>query len=415
MLTSVLANAALEVQIQANPDPARPGDVIMVEITIGNTDVAARSDVVMTMEYPAGLADLGHDSIESGVCDGSVTTSLSECEPTELIIWTLGTLPAGETVTVTMPPQVAGSTAAGTVIPFDAEVTDSSATIVNASASVGVVAGRALEVVLTEVDPEPVQAGAEITYQLSFGHTATSVAATNSVLDLNVPSGLTYVSATDGGSLSGSTVSWALGTLLPGEVGERRATFTVDPGAQNGSSFKVDALLNDDNGQPTLVEELTIVEAADALQLAMDFNPNPGRPNDLLDGHLTVSNTGFVDRSDVVVTMRYPIGLADLRHVSIQGGACDGSVTTSLSECEPTEFVRWALGTVPAGESVTVTLPPRIAASTRQGPSSNSTPGRRTAPTRWRSPRKPSRSSMTVGSSWRCPRSSRNRCRPAMS
>ena len=362
---SPTASAALDVQMQVNPDPAEPGEVVMLTITIANDGLADLTGVTMNMEYPVGLSNLSHAAIEGGACDGSVFNNGS-CEPTEFVIWDLGTIPSGESVTVTLPPVISDSVAAGTLIAFSAEVSDSSGEMAGANETVEVVSSRVLELGLTEITQEPVVPGADVTYQLSFGHTATSTVATNAMLRLPVPAGLVFVSASGGGSLNVDSVEWSLGTLLPGQVGERRVTFTVGAGLPLGTVIKAEAELEDDALQPTRADALTRVENASGLQLALDVNANPAEPGETLSAKLTVGNPSFFDRSSVMLKMRYPVGLSNLSHGGIEGGACDGSVFSNGS-CEPTELVIWDLGTIPAGESVTVTLPPVVSDSVAAG------------------------------------------------
>ncbi len=359
------AQAALTLSVQANPNPVEPGEVVNIEITITNPDGFDRTGVALEMDYPVGLANLGHGLITNGgfCTGGSLSTS---CVANELLNWNLGTIPAGTGITVSLPPTVDGATAAGTVIPFATRVTDSTAVTTSTTESVEVVTDRTLELAVVEAVYDPVVPGSELSYVLSYGHSALSAVALNTVLELPVPPGLTFVSATDGGALSGDVVQWTLGTLNPGAGGERRATFSVDPALALGTAIKAEATLVDVGGDVTRTDEVTRVEAAVPLTVTIDANANPAEPGEILNLELTVTNTSGFDRSGVALQMRYPVGLQNLAHGLItDGGVCTGgSISTT---CVANELLNWDLGTIAAGTGVTVNLPPAVAAGITAG------------------------------------------------
>ena len=187
------------------------------------------------------------------------------------------------------------------------------------------------------------------------------------VMELPVPPGLTFVSATDGGSLLGGVVTWNLGTLLPGDIGERRATFAVDAAIAGGSIIKAEALIDDDNNQPVIIADTTRINGIPPLDIDIALSPSAVGPGDSLTVTLGVSNTSPFERADVQMRMRYPLSLVDLSHSLTGGGFCDGSVTTSLSQCEPTEQLIWNLGTIPANTSFTRTFTPTVRSATLEG------------------------------------------------
>ncbi|GMQ83883.1 MAG: hypothetical protein BMS9Abin06_0628 [Gammaproteobacteria bacterium] len=359
-LTAGLAYANLGLSIEANPDPAEPGEVLQVQLTVTNPDGFDRSGVVLRMVYPVGLQNLSQSAIsDGGTCAPSVSNN-GRCDATELLSWNLGTIPAGTGVTVSLPPTVDPTLVPGSTILFEPQVEDSTATITNASRSLDIINDRALELLLTEVSQEPVTAGGQLTYQLSYGHTATSAVAPSATLSLPVPAGLSFVSADGGGTLSGGTVQWALGTLVPGQVGERRVIFSVDGGAAAGTVYRAESVLQDTGGQLSRADAVTRVEAPAPLQLMIEANPNPAEPGEVLGVELTVTNSSFFDRADVVLQMRYPVGLQNLSQSAISdGGTCVPSVSNN-GRCDATELLSWNLGTIPAGTGVTVSLPPSV-------------------------------------------------------
>ena len=97
-----------------------------------------------------------------------------------------------------------------------------------------------------------------------------------------------------------------------------------------------------------------------SLNVAIEVNPDPVEPGEVLNVQLTVTNSDGFDRSDVQLRMRYPVGLQYLRDSAISdGGACIASVSNN-SGCDATELLVWNLGTIAAGTGVTVNLPPTV-------------------------------------------------------
>ena len=359
------AHAALTLSVQANPNPVEPGEVVNIEITVTNPDGFDRTGVALEMDYPVSLLNLGEGLITNGgFCTGG---SLARtCVPGEILNWNLGTIPAGTGITVSLPPTVDGTAAAGTVIPFATRVTDSTAVVTSTTETVEVAGVRTLELAVVEAVYDPVVPGGELTYVLTYGHSALSTVALNTVLELPVPAGLSFVSASDGGSLVGGVVQWSLGTLGPGAGGERRVTFSVDPALTLGTAIKAEATLADIGGAVTRTDVVTRVEAAVPLTVTIDANPNPGKPGENLNVSLTVTNTSGFDRTGVVLQMRYPVGLQNLAHGLITGGGiCTGG---SISRtCVANELLTWDLGVVAAGTGVTVNLTPLVNGSISPG------------------------------------------------
>ncbi len=359
------AQAALTLSLQANPNPVKPGEVVNIEITITNPDGFDRSGVALEMDYPVGLANLGHGLITNGgFCTGGSLGGV--CVAGELLNWNLGTIPAGTGITVSLPPTVDGATAAGTVISFATRVTDSTAVVTSTTENVEVANVRTLQLAVTEAVYDPVVPGGDLTYVLTYGHSGLSAVALNTLLELPVPAGLSFVSASDGGSLVGGFVQWSLGTLGPGTGGERRVTFSVDPALTLGTAIKAEATLADSGGAVTRTDVITRVEAAVPLTVTIDANPNPAEPGENLNVALTVTNTSGFDRTGVVLQMRYPVGLQNLA----QGLISDGGICTGGSlggTCVSNELLSWDLGAIAAGTGVTVSLPPAVAAGITAG------------------------------------------------
>ncbi|MCC6334266.1 MAG: VCBS repeat-containing protein [Myxococcales bacterium] len=73
----------------------------------------------------------------------------------------------------------------------------------------------------------------QVTYTFSYTNQSTSTV-NNPSLTYTLPAGVTFVSASNGGTLSGSTVTWALGNQAAGATGSR--TVTVNLGGLGGTT-----------------------------------------------------------------------------------------------------------------------------------------------------------------------------------
>lgn len=67
---------------------------------------------------------------------------------------------------------------------------------------------------------------AQVTYTFDWSNTS-GTSAGNAVLRYTLPAGVQYVSSTNGGTLSGSTVTWNLGTINNGGAGSRSVTVAL--------------------------------------------------------------------------------------------------------------------------------------------------------------------------------------------
>jgi len=75
--------------------------------------------------------------------------------------------------------------------------------------------------------PDPVNTGYNLTYTLSY-HNTGAADATGVTISDTIPTHTTFYSATNGGSLSGSVVTWSIGTVAAGGSGSVQLIVTVD-------------------------------------------------------------------------------------------------------------------------------------------------------------------------------------------
>jgi uncharacterized repeat protein (TIGR01451 family) len=358
LLAAPAASAALNVATELTPDPVRGGETLHLRITATNDGVSDVSNVTVTTVMPVGLASLSELHTD-GDC---ISTT---CDPGETVTWTLGTLPAGKGVTVTISPRVLGGASTppdGTVIAFTANVLESAVVQDSDAVSAVVEAAPALELRVSE-DVDPAQADGFVTYTLDFGHREVSLVDANGELTLDLPSAAAFVSASDGGSHSAGTVTWSLGSLAPGAGDRVQATAQFAGGTGAGTVHVAEATLTDldDTVREARTRAVTRVEAAAPLELELELTPQEPRPGETLHARLTVSNRDTVDRTGVELLLRYPNDLASVSELRTTG---DCLSTT----CDPGEEMVFTLGTLPAGTGQTVSLPPLLLGGVNAAP-----------------------------------------------
>ncbi len=92
--------------------------------------------------------------------------------------------------------------------------------------------------------------GANVTYTITYEN-KNSYKVTKAMLTSTLPSGLTYVSSSGGGSHSGGKVTWSLGTINAGAKGSVTLTTKLSSSAAYNSTFKAAAVLDTDQTPPT--------------------------------------------------------------------------------------------------------------------------------------------------------------------
>jgi len=358
--TQVQSAVPLQLTLAVNPNPVRSNETLLVTMEVTNTGPVDLLGVQVELLMPVGISSTSVGVTGGATCPNIVDSALS-CAPLERVTWALGTLKAGTGMPLALPPTVV-ATVQGSVINFTALASDDGGHQRQAERAVRVRSGRVFDLALHE-DTNPVAPGQPLTYSLKFGNTATGTVAQNTVLRMPVPAGTVFVSAGDGGVLAGDVVEWSLGTLSPGDSGERQLVVQVADAAVDATVVRAHAQIDDANlFDRTTAATQTRVQSSVPLQLTMMVNPNPARTNETLLVSLDVTNTSAVDLLGVQVELLLPVGISSVS-VGLTGGATCPNIVDSGLGCAPTERVTWALGTLKAGAGTTLALPPTVQAT----------------------------------------------------
>ncbi|RLJ17091.1 hypothetical protein DJ030_15095 [bacterium endosymbiont of Escarpia laminata] len=352
---TVIAPLSTDVSVTG---PAVADERVLYTITVGNTTLLPIDDVTVSLVVPAELSFHGGVDAEPNVFTNGGCHSGTFCDPTEVAVWTLGTLAAGESRTISVNSLVGAATLNGVTITLPVTFSATAISDVQIDKLVDVFNTPPADLVLS-ASTDPVVASETFTYQLDFGNTSAG-SLTTVELRAFLPSGVTVSTISDGGiEVNPGEVVWNEGSLVVGASLHREITVTADAGLITGQILKTTAQLTHDGSQAvdnTAEHALTVVSGVLPLEIDISTSANPVVANERVLYTLTVSNSSQVQVNDVSVQLRVPAEL------SFHGGVdAEPNVTTnggchSGTFCDPTEEALWALGALAAGESRTITV-----------------------------------------------------------
>lgn len=102
--------------------------------------------------------------------------------------------------------------------------------------AVNIIAAAASLTISKETETVSAQSGSLLTYTITYNNTGDEDA-TGVIVRETIPSGATFVSATEGGTFSSGAVTWMIGTLPAGTIGET-VSFTVLVTALSGATVQ---------------------------------------------------------------------------------------------------------------------------------------------------------------------------------
>jgi uncharacterized repeat protein (TIGR01451 family) len=367
-LTELDALEALELSMALGPDPAAVGEQLDIELTVSNRSAASFGVVTVVLRWPQQIDPLFTTQGTSSPGGCSQVANDGKCAAGEYASWNLGTLSAGQSITLSYSADLAAAPDGG-VVEFEALV-DSSPGHDRAAAgrAIAVDAASGLDLALHEAR-DPVAAGDDLVYTLRFGNRSTTDPAPNALLRLPLPPGTSFVAASDGGAPSGGTVQWSLGTLQPGQSGERTVTLASDAGLLRGSQLRAEATLSDSSApaQRALAPEVTEIDGLGPLAIAMALGPDPAAVGEQLRIELTVSNTGASPLPTPTLWLRWPHSIDSLFRNQGTGTPSDCSQGLNDGVCSAGEYTTWSLATLNAGESITLSYSADLAATPNGG------------------------------------------------
>ncbi|MEA3468682.1 MAG: hypothetical protein U9R57_10735, partial [Thermodesulfobacteriota bacterium] len=292
-----------EIGFSAAPDPVRRGEHLFYALTVSNPTGSTLTNVVLDALLP-GYTRISEDDMtgDGGCVDGS-----SVCYAGESVRWQLGDLSPGEVRTVQMSPAVSSTAPSdGSILRLEATVRYDGG---SATAVRDVMVDNTPAVSLSFVEErDQIGAGNLLSYTLRVRNRS-GLNMSNSTLAVSVPTGTTFVSATEGGLLNGGEVRWPLGTVgADGEVG-RRFTVQVSESAADGTLLVAEAIVSgivDSSSVSSTGNMVTAVQSTPPLLLSVSAAPDPVRRGEHLFYALTVSNPTGSTLTNVVLDALLP-------------------------------------------------------------------------------------------------------------
>lgn len=367
------ANANIQMpnlSISKTPDAATvtSGTWNNFTIVVSNAGPGTARDLDISDSIPSGL-DFNfttHNATATCApvaCDNFQRTSAATTgSGPSTVDWTLDSLPSGGSITITLPLFVPASTASGAGFTNTAGTSSTERpTTITDTGSWNVV--RDADLAITKVGvPDPGTAGENITYTLTVNNNGPSDASGITVADDIDLAQFSFVSVTPTDTVNDSCSTTGTptdhiectvgGVMAPGAPAR---TFTVVLQVRSGltgnvsNTATVDGNEPDSNPSNNTSTEVIPLDTLSGLAITKDVSS--GEPSTILNHDETeftivVTNNGPSDALSVTVTDDVPAGLS-----------CQ-STTPASSGCSgtPGGDVTWNLGTIVAGDSVTLTM-----------------------------------------------------------
>jgi len=320
--------------ISIDGNAVEAGDVLTYEIDYTNFTNQTQNDLIITDKIPTGTTYV----------DGSASAEGFVSFENGTLKWEFDDVKAGEVVLVT----------------FDVKVNEGKADIENKAHVVignnqydtNAVTNYTFD---KEVDKAEAKIGEELTYTIKYKNTESETAVITIVDKL--AEGLTYVdgSATNGGVYDKDThtVTWVIRSVAAKVDGEVSFKATV-----NGKAVEVIdnvAKIQVGNNPEISVDTDTVETEVFAPKIEMTKKQALGdgeattsqlkvKTGDKVTYYITVSNTGNLEATDVIVSDKLPTGMTVIESsISNQGVLKDGTIT-------------WTVDELKAGESITVSF-----------------------------------------------------------
>jgi uncharacterized repeat protein (TIGR01451 family) len=333
--TDVFAALALEIAKKGAPEPVDAGDDLTYTVDWSLTGNAFAYDLTIVDTLPAGVSFVS--ASDGGVYNSSANT----------VTWSLGGKVApvkGDSyaVVVNVPaPQYNGTKLVNTAVISDKAGDKADALWISTIRS-----SHELKIAKF-ADPEPVNAGSDLTYTVNWAVTGNEPAKSATIVD-TLPDLVEFVSATDGGVYDAAThtVTWNLGEVMTPDDGSFKVIVHVPSPQYNGITFtnKVDFSDETPGSTPASAEVISTVRADHELAVTKSDSPDPVEKGAELTYTIAWEVTGNEPADGVVLTDPIPFGT---KFVSASaGGTYD--VTTNT--------VTWTLGNKKPGDEGTVTL-----------------------------------------------------------
>ncbi|MDY6874908.1 MAG: hypothetical protein SWK90_01710 [Chloroflexota bacterium] len=271
-----------------DPDPVNAGATLAYTIIITNSGDAEATTVVVTEHYDANVSFVYANPAPDASSGNRV--------------WTFATLAASDSQTIDIVVQVASPLPVGTTLTNQATLDSDQTTPVTITELTSVTTASALTVSKIDV-PDPVPAGGNLTYIISYQNGGTAPAEDVVITEM-YDRQVTFVSANPA-PRSGTDNVWDIGDLSVGENGSIQVTVRVDTPLPDGATLTNQVTIDSAHTSPQAYVETTGVSAPD-LTITAAHAPSLFSPGKLMTYTVTYSNTGHSPAEDVIITTTLP-------------------------------------------------------------------------------------------------------------
>jgi len=345
--------SALTFDVSTIVNPVAPGSRLLFNITVGNVSTVAVDGVTVVWLLPTGLQFTYSTDAEPN------SSGCSVCSANGQATWSLGTLAAGTTRTISVNTQVLQTVGDGDVISTSFKLTATGLNPATFPKTIQI-SGKPSAQLATGTATSPVLPGQHVTLDLDAGQLGT-VPLSGVGLRATVPAGLTVVSATGGGTVTApGVVDWTIGALDVGAAVHRSVDLTVDANVVPGSILKTTSTLTYDGGaavDATSEHAVTVVGTTPSLLLHVATSASPVVPGQDIHYTITVSNRETRAIDNVALLLRTPLGLQFTYSTDSEPNSSGCSVCTEGGEAY------WTLGSLPSKSSRTIDLHGSIVAT----------------------------------------------------
>jgi uncharacterized repeat protein (TIGR01451 family) len=302
------------------------------------------SNVVIADSIPANLTYV------TGSATGGGAFSASPA-PRGRLTWALGSLPGGAGGSFTFQATVDGATPLATVITNRAWMTNGENQAKSSSVN-DTVKGLPAFSFTKSVNLTAAGPGDTLVYTLAYQNTGSASANATTITD-NIPAGTTFVAASGGGTLGGSTVTWNIGTLAAGASGSRtlsvRVNGPVAPGSITQVSNSASVACTEIGATASNTVATPISYPAVALNKTADNASTT--PGSTLTYTIVVSNGSGISATGAVLYDSIPANTTYLANST----TLNGSPAADVSGASPL-VAGLALGTITSSQPATVTF-----------------------------------------------------------
>ena len=262
-----LYNPELKVAKTDGVTDAKPGDTLTYTVDYENYGYGAADNVKVVDKLPDSVSYVS--ATNGGVFDSATRT----------VTWNVGALNIGQkgqvAVTVKLDPvfeagtttltneATISTTTPGELDPSDNKATDTTKVFAKAELSIA-----------KKAAPEPVDAGAELTYTVDWTVGGNAYSHGVKIVDM-LPAGVTFVSATNGGVYNAGTVTWTLGDVTPVTTGSYTVVVKVNSPQYNGAKLTNDVVISNSAGDKAEASVVSTVRSSHELMIDKTAAPEP--------------------------------------------------------------------------------------------------------------------------------------------